>query len=502
MHGNFLDRLIAAISPAAGARRIAARAAISGLQTAHYDGAAVSWRTRSRRIDGASANVEILQSLTRLRDVSRDLVRNNAYAASAVERLDSNIIGAGIIPSITAANKRTQKAIQALIEDHLDKVAIDYDGRNNWYGLQSLAARTMIEAGEALIVRYLPDPSLHLPVPLQIRVLDPEYLDTTIDGPVADGGVIFQGIEFDHAGRRVAYHIFDAHPGGSIGWRLPQSKRVPVADVVHLYRVHRPGQQRGLPWGSPIVMTVWDLADYEDAELMRQKVAACFAVFLKGASSETLAQQAAGKTAAGTPVETIEPGMIKRLPLGTEAQFATPPVVTGYDSYTRANQRKVGIGFGVPYEILTGDWSQTSFIAGRAMMIQFNRDIDKYRWHIIIPHLCDTVVGQWFLQAAAIVLGQSLQGVRVKHTPPRKEMIEPTKEIAASRDAIRSGLSSRSNELRELGHDPEAIETEIAEENKRADALRLRFDSDGRNPLKGAGAPTKEKVDEQEPPDQ
>jgi capsid protein len=126
----------------------------------------------------------------------------------------------------------------------------------------------------------------------------------------------FEGIEFDRAGRRVAYWIYDEHPGGGLSWKMPTSRRVPAADVIHAFRVDRPGQYRGVPWAAPVIMTLWDLADYEDAELVRQKIAACFAVFYIGDDKRGLAQSvvAGASTVAGTPVETVEPGMIERLP--------------------------------------------------------------------------------------------------------------------------------------------------------------------------------------------
>ena len=66
---------------------------------------------------------------------------------------------------------------------------------------------------------------------------------------------------------------------------------------------------------------------------------------------------------------------------------------------------------------------------------------------------------------------------------PRREMIDPAKEIAAARDSVRAGLSSRSEELRKLGYDPDQVEADLAAENRRADALGLKFDSDGRFPM-------------------
>jgi capsid protein len=59
-------------------------------------------------------------------------------------------------------------------------------------------------------------------------------------------------------------------------------------------------------------------------------------------------------------------------------------------------------------------------------------------------------------------------------------MVSPKDEIPAMRDASRNGITTRSENIRSLGFDPERVEQEFADENARADALGLRFDSDGR----------------------
>jgi lambda family phage portal protein len=191
--------------------------------------------------------------------------------------------------------------------------------------LQRLIIDTVVEAGEALVVRAVPPKSLNLAVPLQVKVYEPDYLNSLLSGPTSDGGVIFEGVEFDKDGRRVAYHLFTEHPGGGVTWRLPQTRRIPAADVLHVYRVDRPGQVRGVPWCAPVMMTLWDLHDFEDAELVRQKIAACFAVFLKGATPETnlAQQQGAHHTRSGTLIDRLEPGLIQRLPAGS-SRFPPP----------------------------------------------------------------------------------------------------------------------------------------------------------------------------------
>lgn len=499
MTPSTLDRLITWLSPARGAARLVARARIEGLTraVATYDGAARTHRTQGRWVTGGSANREIRPALVRLRDVSRDHGRNNAYAARAVATIVSNTVGEGIIPTIEAKSSRFEAAVQGLVNSHLRTPAIDFDGRHNLSGLQALVMRTVVEAGECLVLRQRTSSAMRLPLAFQIRVLEPEFLDWTKDGPLPDGAFRVQGVEFDKYGRRVAYWLYKEHPGDTRFLLTISSVRVPAEDVLHIYRVDRPGQARGVPWGSPAFMTLTDLQEYEEAELVRQKIAACFAVFFTDEGGQTkladaAATAAADKSADGRPIDMLEPGLIQRLPPATDVKFATPPLTTGYPDYVRAQLRRVAVGYGVPYETLAGDLSQVNFSSGRMGWLEFQRSVDQWRWHMLIPHLCEPI-GRWFREAAMPALNMR-SDFSLSWTPPRREMIDPAKEIGAARDAIRAGLSSRSEELRKLGYDPDMVEADLAAENARGDALGLKFDSDGRFPMNapapGAAAPT------------
>ena len=480
MQPNLIDRVVSYLSPQAGVQRMAARRAM----TMVYDAAARTHRTGWKRVTSSSANSEILLSLARLRDVSRDFARNNPVASNIHNAIPMNVVGAGILPTPVIAGSRKKKQLRALMAAHLETPAIDFDGRSNFYALQWLAVRTMVESGEVLLVRYRPPSRLKLPVPLQVRILDPHYLDPFKNGGLPGGGVLFQGIEFDADGRRVAYWLYDEHPGGGISWKLPVSRRVDAADVIHLYRTDLPGQMRGVPWGAPCFVTMGDSADYEDAERVRQKIAACFAVFWTGTEAGGLAASVTGdKTPAGQMIESVEPGMIQRLPQGSDVKFATPPQLSGYREFTTHNARKVCAGYGVTYEVGTGDLSGVSFISGRLGQLQMNRNVDVWRWQTVIPHLCEGIAN-WFLQSAAIPLGGAID-CTFTWTPPRKEMVSPKDEINPIRDAIRSGLTSRQSEIRKLGDDPETIEAENKADAEKADSDKLIYDSDGRHPLHG-----------------
>jgi hypothetical protein len=94
---NWLDRAIGAVAPGVGLRRARQRQMIGALARA-YEGARQGRRTEGWIAAGTGANAEIAPALVRLRDRSRDLVRNNPYAGKAVQALVSNMVGTGLMP--------------------------------------------------------------------------------------------------------------------------------------------------------------------------------------------------------------------------------------------------------------------------------------------------------------------------------------------------------------------------------------------------------------------
>ena len=116
---NLLDRAIGLVAPGAGLRRAQARAAMAMLARS-YEGARIGRRTEGWVVAGTSANAEIGTALVRLRDRTRDLVRNNPYAAKAVQAVVSNLIGTGIMPRARAV--LGSELEDAAISDQADKL--------------------------------------------------------------------------------------------------------------------------------------------------------------------------------------------------------------------------------------------------------------------------------------------------------------------------------------------------------------------------------------------
>jgi lambda family phage portal protein len=477
---SVLDRLVGAISPALGLKRARARASLAALDQAkmHYEAASRSRRTAGWRIVSTDATGSARGQLGRLRDVSRDVLRNNPYAVRGQSIITGAVVGAGIIPHVEAVRDSRKAKVNELVTRHFDTTDIDADGCDNLYGLQALILKAVVSDGEVLVRRRFRRSSDGLALPFQVQVLEADYLDTSKDGVLANGNRAVQGIEFDLRGRRVAYWLYTEHPAGTASFGLPVSKRVPARDVLHIFRRDRPGQVRGVPWLAPVIMTLQDLADFEDAQLMRQKIAACFAAFIidpDGAGNEPAPTGSGGADDPSAGID-LAPGIVKYLSGGRRIEFTDPPDVGGYVDHTQAGIRKIAIGLGITYESLSGDLSRVNYSSARMGRLDMDRNVDAWQWLMVIPQFCDGLA-RWTKDAVELVTVSS-EPFSLGWTPPRRALIDPTREIPAMRDEVRAGFSSRRQKIRQLGFDPEVVEAEIKAERDDAAEAGLVFESE------------------------
>jgi lambda family phage portal protein len=476
---SWLDRLLIGMAPTWGLQRVRSRAAVSTMAR-HYEAAAAGRRTDGWYRSGADANRALGKSLGALRELSRDLRRNNGWARRGLQVIANNTVGWGITPKAIASTPELAKRATEVWAKWAASPACDFDGRLPFYGLQRLVMSTVAEGGEALVLCEPASSADGLAVPLRVRVLEGDYLDIGKQGQGASGP-IQQGVELDAAGRRAAYWIYKSHPGSGVPGSI-ELERVAADQLIHVYRVDRPGQLRGEPWLSAAIAKLNDFDDYEDAVLMQQKIAACFGAFVKDvdAAGGPLGEE----DATDETLEALEPGHVAYLPPGKDVSFATPPPAGDHGSFSTVTLRRIAAAIGVTYEDLTGDYSQVNFSSARMGRIAHWSGVHDWRWHMLIPQLCD---GVW---SRVMTLAAGLEGwpevPRADWSPPPPPMLDPDKEAAAFVRQVRSGAMTLYQGIRELGYDPETHLAEIAEGNQRLDELGIVLDVDPRKTT-GAG---------------
>lgn len=452
---NFLDRAINFISPSWGNKRLLEREKreLFNKQKRGYEAASKGRRTQNWRAPSSSAPAEIDRALTDLRNRSRDLARNNPYARRALKKTANTVVGTGIIPTPILSSAPQEKKIKALWNAWADETSADYDGHLNYYGLQRLIMRTVAESGECIVrKRIVKDPSL--PIPLQLQVLEGDFIATIHHTPKADanGNYVLYGIEFNQQHKVVAYWLYDEHPGDNFRFSISY-QRYAVEDIIHVFEKERPGQFRGVPFGAAAMLRLKDLDEYEDAQLIRQKIAACFSVFVTDATSPIPGVSTTDED--GDPLEKVEPGIIEHLKPGQTVTMATPPGAEGYGDYTKNVLRAVAVGYDMDYIGLSGDYSQATFSSARMSWLDFHLNVADWQWNMLIPMAC-AKTWKWFLQIAAIYgevrAGQS---IGVSWSVPRRQMINPVDETKALVDGMQNGLITWTDVQLEQGLNPD-----------------------------------------------
>lgn len=471
---TWFDRAALAIAPGWAMHRVRARLAVE-LLGRHYEGAAPGRRTSGWNKAGGDANALIGPALSTLRQAARDLVRNNPYAESALTTIADHAVGWGITANAAPANRRVQERWEAWAET----TACDADGRHDLYGLQKLVKRTVVESGEVLVRRRWRRASDGLPIPLQLQILDPDFLDTTRDTasmlPSSGGKRIVHGVQFDALGRREGYWLFAEHPGSQ--YRIASTSHfVPADEILHVFKAARPGQVRAPSWFAPVLLRFKDFDEFEDATLMKQKIAACLAVLTTDVDGTT--NPLGAEDDDDEAVDWLEPGMIKSIPAGQSVEVVQPPTTAEYPEYSKTVLRAIATGLGVTYEDLTGDYAGMPFSAARMSRLRHEARVHDWRWRILIPQFCDPVWA-WAMRGLALE-GMDTLGVRAEWNPPPLPMVDPDKEGRANSTLIRTGQKSWSAVIRENGLNPEEVAAEIASDFARFDQLGLVLDCDPR----------------------
>jgi lambda family phage portal protein len=466
---------------------------LSGQTMGGFDGGQGRRRLASWRPTQSSINAILAAQGQLLRSRCRDVMRNNPHAVAACENYVGNLIGAGIKPSSLLKDAAQKAKVQELWLDWTDEA--DADGLTDFYGMQSIIGRALFEAGECFVRFRARRESDGLSVPLQLELLESEmcpYLNQI----APNGNFIMNGVEFDFRNQRVAYWFLPQHPGDApieptaVQGALPV--RVPADQVLHIFRVTRPGQVRGVPMVAPALVRLFFLDQYDDAELERKKVAALFAAFIKSSTPEDIlpldpdtTDNAEAPSDPGIALTGLEPGTIQTLLPGEDVVFSEPADVGGaYEMFQYRQQLSAFAAMGVPYMLGTGDTRRASYSSLRGVIVEYRRKLEQVQYNIIAHQFCRPVWQRWFNDAVVAgaldidltqFIAQQRVMMRAKWIAPRFEWVDPLKDRQAEKLAVDAGFKARSDVVEAEGADPEENDARIASDKAREEQLGLVF---------------------------
>jgi lambda family phage portal protein len=480
---TLLDRAIAWFDPIRGARRLHARATLALAGGGAYHGA-----SRSRRAVAGwnappeSADAALMPDLPVLRDRSRDLVRNVPLAAGALNTVVTRVIGTGLslMPAVDRAvlglSADEATAWQAQVRRRwamwAESAWCDCARRQTFYGLQALALRSALEAGDAFALLPIMPAQPDRPHQLAVKLIEGDRVANPHgeqDRPSVTGG-----IRMDADGAPLACHVLRQHPGSNYGvtlqgdwidWVGAASGR---RNVLHVCEPRRIGQTRGEPYLAPVVEALKQLGRYTDAEIQAAVISSFFTVFVKHDTGEGLDPMlsAASGNAQTSDARSgdawdgkLSSGLAVDLPKGATVEFADPSRPnTAFDPFVQAVLRQIGTCLEIPFEILIKHFT-SSFTAARAALLDFWLVVRRRReW--MAATFCQPVYEEWLRievatgrTAAPGFFSEPL--IRAAWSNAHwigdaMGVLDPQREIKAVTDALDAGLTTLADEIMKL----------------------------------------------------
>lgn len=473
-------------------RKFISRSDNKSARNAYFDGAGTRRRLKSWMPTQYTTNVILSATGAVLRARARDALRNNPHANAACESFVANLIGTGIKPSSLLSDEADADLRQTIMQTWLDWTdEADADGIADFYGMQTIAARSIFEAGEVFIRYRNRRPEDGFAVPMQVQLLESEMCPYWFNQQAPNGNWIANGIELDLRGKRAAYWFYPTHPGDmpiEVQMASLEPVRIPASEVLHIFKCTRPGQMRGVPLITPALVRMFLLDQYDDAELERKRIAAMFAGFITTPTPEDVVPIDGMDTSApqdNIGLSGLEPGTMQTLLPGEDIKFSEPADVGGtYEAYQYRQQLAIYSALGIPYSVGTSDLRRANYSSLRGSIVEYRRKLEQFQHQVIVFQMCVPIWRRWLdtaVLAQAIPIGASeyladqARYQRAKWIPQRNDWVDPLKDRQAEKLAVDAGFKSRSDVIEAEGSDPEENDQRIAADQERAERLDLVF---------------------------
>lgn len=477
MKKTISDRVVEYFSPQTAIRRYKARAFIGALEKGAYNGA-----SRSRAAIGnynpvtGDANDDTIGDLPTLRTRTRDLVRNMPIAGGSINTIETYVVGTGLTlrASIDGAKVGLtgqeagiwQDDVNSRFQAWVESQDCDAERGLNFYGIQALAFRSMLESGDVFAVLSQANRNGNEAYPV-VQLIE---ADRVCNKDMArDSDKLVAGVELDGMGAPVAYHICNQHPttwkqGVKRKWTVLQAfgESTGRRNVIHLYDRRRPGQVRGVPILAAVIEPLKQLSRYTEAELQAAVVSGAFAVFLKmdpNAFSELFddsgrANYIKNATAwnGSYPESTMDgPGKVVNLLPGEEPIDSNPGRPNSeFDPFVQAILRQIGCELGLPFEVLIKHFT-SSYSAARAALLDAWR-VFRVRREKLAAYFCQPIYADWLsreIAAGNIVARGFFEDPLIRHYWCQADWIgdgpgsiDPNKEADAAQKRIDMGIST------------------------------------------------------------
>jgi lambda family phage portal protein len=317
-------------------------------------------------------------------------------------------------------------------------------------------------------------------IPLALELIESERLADEHEITPQPGEQISMGVGHDPFGRAIAYYVHKHHQNYLFG--LPREGpdeilRIPASEVIHIRMVTRWPQSRGVPGLHAVIDRLEQIGGFETAALVAARSGAQNLGFFE---NQAFPDGMGEKQEDGSGIIDMQEGQWVELPPGLHPIMHDPKYPhEAFDPFIRTSIRGLAAGTGPSYEAVSRDYSQSNYSSSRLAELD-SRDY----WRILqkwwIRSFRDVLHRVWLQQAvfsAAIpeinrsaYLADQDKYEAVKWKPRGWSWVDPTKEVAAYKEAERAGYITKTDVIAQTAGGMD-IEDMIATRRQELDML-------------------------------
>lgn len=427
-------------------------------------------RRQRENLDYLSPNAQITPEVRReMRALARYETANNSYAKGIVTTLANDCVGRGPRLQMLTDNPKANRALEA--EFAAWSKVVDLAGK-----LRTIRMAKAVD-GEAFAMRFN-NPGLQSPVMLDLQLIEADRIATPLGKSlvIESGDRTADGIHFDRYGNAITYDVLRNHPG-ALFVGLDEADVIPAGAMMHLFRVDRPGQLRGISELMPALPLFEQMRRYTLAVIGAAEIAADWAGILYSDAPADGADPS-------EPFESIEleSRMLLTVPSGHRMeQIKAEQPTTAYGDFIDYLLNEAARCLNIPFNVAKGNSASYNYASGRLDHQTYFKAVGVER-SVFECRILDPLLIEWLKEAAlslGIVPPELRDAMRVPHQWywDGHPHVDPQKDANAQSTRLTSGTTNLAIECAADGRDWEEVQDqqlfELARKQRRMRELGI-----------------------------
>lgn len=397
------------------------------------------------RIHGSADDQLSSWELQELRELSRELERDNPIVSAAFDRMEDLVIGDGVNIQVQSKSTRWAQRAEQLWADWWGSEA-DHTRRFVGADLDRITFRSVIRDGDVFVHQRTSDG--------EILLIEGDRVRSDSIGKRTDW---VDGVRVTKSGRALSYNIVNDDDRSEV--------KVSAKKMLHIARRERISQTRGLPILASCATTFDDIDAYVEACIIGSRTSVAHAVAITKDSDPEDSE------ASSTTERAIEAGGIIELQPGEDIKnVGSTAQMTEFSAFMTKMMRLAGLKLGLSLEILSLDFSQTNFSSARASIQLVRRAMNRYH-NMMLSYLYRPLftwkVDQWVREGK---LPTPRSRWTINALPPKELSVDPLKEATANKMLARTFSTHRDVALG-YGRDLDEVLNQRSVEIQRAEEI-------------------------------